>query len=156
MGPWVYSAILAFEGQLSTFNYKGGTTYRDLLPSPPPPGDVPSCAEGGVLGVLPGTMGCLQATEVIKVILGMETGLLNGRVLVFDAISMKFSEIGLSKLPDSEKVSELIDYQGFCAGPNVAHRKATEKKDGNASTGGRTMDEVLDNDGPKSDEFDAL
>ena len=58
--PWVYSAILAFEGQLSTFNYRGGPDYRDLLPTPPPPGDVPSCAEGGVLGVLPGTMGCLQ------------------------------------------------------------------------------------------------
>jgi adenylyltransferase/sulfurtransferase len=58
--PWVYSAILAFEGQLSTFNYQGGPDYRDLLPTPPPPGDVPSCAEGGVLGVLPGTMGCLQ------------------------------------------------------------------------------------------------
>lgn len=60
--PWVYSAILAFEGQLSTFNYKGGPDYRDMLPSPPPPGDVPSCAEGGVLGVLPGTMGCLQVS----------------------------------------------------------------------------------------------
>jgi adenylyltransferase/sulfurtransferase len=58
--PWVYSAILAFEGQLSTFNYRGGPDYRDLLPMPPPPGDIPSCAEGGVLGVLPGTMGCLQ------------------------------------------------------------------------------------------------
>lgn len=60
--PWVYSAILAFEGQLSTFNFKGGPDYRDMLPSPPPPGDVPSCAEGGVLGVLPGTMGCLQVS----------------------------------------------------------------------------------------------
>lgn len=65
--PWVYSAILAFEGQLSTFNYKGGPDYRDLLPVPPPPGDVPSCAEGGVLGVLPGTMGCLQVSPCFTI-----------------------------------------------------------------------------------------
>lgn len=154
--PWVYSAILAFEGQVSTFNFKGGTDYRDLLPTPPPPGDVPSCAEGGVLGVLPGTMGCLQATEVVKIILGMEKGLLNGRVLVFDAIAMKFSEIGLSKSPDREQASELIDYQGFCAGPKVAEQNASAKKDGNAPTGGRTMDETLVDDDPQSDEFHAL
>ena len=155
--PWVYSAILAFEGQISTFNYKGGTDYRDLLPTPPPPGDVPSCAEGGVLGVLPGTMGCLQATEVIKIILGMDKGLLNGRVMVFDAIAMKFSEIGLSKLPDRKQASELIDYQGFCAGPKVASTQATEKKNGyDAPTGGRTMDETLVDDGKHSDDFNAI
>lgn len=154
--PWVYSAILAFEGQLSTFNYKDGPNYRDLLPTPPPPGDVPSCAEGGVLGVLPGTMGCLQATEVIKIILGMEKGLLNGRVLVFDAISMKFSEIGLSRSPEREQASELIDYQGFCAGPKVAPQKAPAKKDWDAPKSGRTMDETLVDDSPKSDDFHAL
>ena len=136
--PWVYSAILAFEGQLSTFNYKGGPDYRDLLPTPPPPGDVPSCAEGGVLGVLPGTMGCLQATEVLKIILGKERGLLVGRVLVFDAMDMKFSEIGLARNPDRTEVSELIDYQGFCAGPKAAPKTA-EAVNG---SGGRTMDEA--------------
>ena len=149
--PWVYSAILAFEGQISTFNFNGGPDYRDLLPTPPPPGDVPSCAEGGVLGVLPGTMGCLQATEVIKIILGMDKGLLVGRCLVFDAIGMKFSEIGLTKSPDRERTTELIDYQGFCAGPKVTQQqKVVTKKD---STGGRTMDEALVDDGQKSDEF---
>lgn len=154
--PWVYSAILAFEGQLSTFNYKGGPNYRDLLPTPPPPGEVPSCAEGGVLGVLPGSMGCLQATEVVKIILGMEKGLLNSRVLVFDAISMKFSEIGLTKSTDREQVSGLIDYQGFCAGPNVVPKKVTEYKNGDALNGERTMDEALADDGPISDGFNSL
>lgn len=152
--PWVYSAILAFEGQLSTFNYKDGPNYRDLLPTPPPPGDVPSCAEGGVLGVLPGTMGCLQATEVVKVILGMEKGLLVGRVLVFDAIAMKFTEIGLSKVPGRKHASELIDYQGFCGGPKVAQKKT--KKDEDAPKGVRTMDETLVKDSLESDDFHAL
>jgi len=158
--PWVYSAILAFEGQISTFNYKGGTDYRDLLPTPPPPGDVPSCAEGGVLGVLPGTMGCLQATEVVKIILGMEKGLLIGRCLVFDAIAMKFSEIGLTKSPDREQITELIDYQGFCAGPKSSSsttKQTTNAKKDNAPAGGRTMDEALvDDDQTKTDKFNAI
>lgn len=147
--PWVYSAILAFEGQLSTFNFKGGPDYRDLLPTPPPPGDVPSCAEGGVLGVLPGTMGCLQATEVLKIILRKERGLLVGRVLVFDAMEMKFSEIGLARNPDRTKVSELIDYQGFCAGPKAAPRPPGAVN----GSGGRTMDEAetAGGDGGSSD-----
>jgi sulfur-carrier protein adenylyltransferase/sulfurtransferase len=135
---WVYSAILAFEGQLSVFNLNGnGPTYRDLLPEPPPPGDVPSCAEGGVLGVLPGTMGCLQATEVIKFILGRTEGLASGRIVVFDAMAMKFSEVGLSKLPDRQTITELIDYQGFCSGP-----KTPTLEKGKSRTGGRTMDEA--------------
>jgi len=133
---WVYSAILAFEGQLSVFNLNGnGPTYRDLLPEPPPPGDVPSCAEGGVLGVLPGTMGCLQATEVIKFILGRTEGMASGRIIVFDAMKMKFSEVCLSKLPDRQTITELIDYQGFCAGPKAPPKRIE-------SNGGRTMDEI--------------
>ena len=142
--PWVYSAILAFEGQLSVFNYNNGPTYRDLLPTPPPPGDVPSCAEGGVLGVLPGTMGCLQATEVIKLLLeeiqnqqSSTSEITSGRVLVFDALKMKFGEIGLAKQEDRETITDLIDYQGFCAGPKVAPQTKTKE-----TTGGRTMDEA--------------
>eukprot|EP00544_Gedaniella_sp_CCMP2646_P007825 CAMPEP_0202481220 /NCGR_PEP_ID=MMETSP1361-20130828/892_1 /ASSEMBLY_ACC=CAM_ASM_000849 /TAXON_ID=210615 /ORGANISM="Staurosira complex sp., Strain CCMP2646" /LENGTH=401 /DNA_ID=CAMNT_0049108719 /DNA_START=192 /DNA_END=1394 /DNA_ORIENTATION=- len=132
--PWVYSAILAFEGQLSFFNLDGGgPTYRDLLPTPPPPGDVPSCAEGGVLGVLPGTMGCLQATEVIKYILGKKDGLASGRVVVFDAMKMKFSDVGLKKQPNRQEITELIDYQGFCAGPKMTPSKPVSE---------RTMDEA--------------
>jgi len=137
--PWVYSAILAFEGQLSFFNLDGnGPTYRDLLPTPPPPGDVPSCAEGGVLGVLPGTMGCLQATEVIKYILGKKEGLASGRVVVFDAMDMKFSDIGLKKQPNGQEITELIDYQGFCAGPKTPPPQPTAS----SVAGGRTMDEA--------------
>jgi adenylyltransferase/sulfurtransferase len=138
--PWVYSAILAFEGQISVFNYNGGPTYRDMIPVPPPPGDVPSCAEGGVLGILPGTMGCLQATEVIKIILNKSEGILSGRVLVYDALAMKFSEAGLKKLEGRDKIEDLIDYQGFCAGPNVAPQTAELKSDDNPTK--RTMDEA--------------
>jgi molybdopterin/thiamine biosynthesis adenylyltransferase/rhodanese-related sulfurtransferase len=137
--PWVYSAILAFEGQLSVFNFQNGPDYRDLLPTPPPPGDVPSCAEGGVLGVLPGTMGCLQATETLKVILGKTNGILSGRVLVFDAMAMKFSEMGLSKQIDREPITELIDYKGFCGGPQVKQQTTTLEPTTNNA---RTLDEV--------------
>jgi len=118
--PWVYSAILGFEGQISVFNFKGGPTYRDLLPTPPDPGAIPSCAEGGVLGVLPGVMGVMQATEVIKILLGKESGLLSGRVLVYDALQMKFLDVSLQKNASREPITELIDYQGFCAGPKTA------------------------------------
>jgi len=161
--PWVYSAILAFEGQLATFNLDGtGPTYRDLLPTPPPPGDVPSCAEGGVLGVLPGTMGCLQATEAIKFILGKREGLVSGRVLVFDAMAMKFSEIGLSRMQDREVITELIDYQGFCAGPKVGPKTASEQNVRNNkknNENGRTMDEAegdLASTGGTVDAFQSL
>lgn len=124
--PWVYSAILAFEGQISVFNYKNGPDYRDLLPIPPPPGDVPSCAEGGVLGVVPGIMGCFQATEAMKLILygnnnnevsKSKVDVLSGRVLIFDALKMKFSEIGIQRDPTRQPITSLIDYQGFCGGP---------------------------------------
>jgi len=142
---WIYSAILAFEGQLSVFNLDGeGPTYRDLLPNPPPPGDVPSCAEGGVLGVLPGTMGCLQANEALKYILGKKDGLASGRVIVFDAMAMKFSEVGLEKSSHREKITELIDYKGFCAGPKTTATSTTETNNNNK--GGRTMDETEEAD----------
>lgn len=159
--PWVYAAILAFEGQLSVFNYPPnvGPDYRDLLPTPPPPGEVPSCAEGGVLGVLPGTMGCLQATEVIKIIL-QQGNVCAGRVLVFDAMAMKFNPVGLARTPeaDRERITELIDYQGFCAGPQVASSAKTIKpitttsSTETTSSGGRTMDEVDDDPAPSSED----
>lgn len=149
--PWVYSAILAFEGQLSTFNFPPavGPTYRDMLPTPPPPGDVPSCAEGGVLGVLPGTMGCLQATEVLKIILGRSpTEICSGRVVVFDALKMKFGEVGLARQPDREVITDLIDYQGFCAGPKSTPAPALAQTDSN----GRTMDEAESTNEPQDAE----
>jgi molybdopterin/thiamine biosynthesis adenylyltransferase/rhodanese-related sulfurtransferase len=136
--PWVYSAILAFEGQMSVFNLDNGPDYRDLLPTPPPPGDVPSCAEGGVLGVLPGTMGCLQATEVIKIVLGRTEGCMSGRVLIFDAMRMKFSEVGLKRETDRENITALIDYKGFCGGPQAK----SEQAKGLMNANGRTMDEA--------------
>ncbi|MEN9233921.1 MAG: molybdopterin-synthase adenylyltransferase MoeB [Gloeomargarita sp. DG02_3_bins_56] len=111
--PFIYGSILWFEGQVSVFNYQGGPTYRDLFPEPPPPGAVPSCAEGGVLGVLCGVIGSLQATETIKVILGIgET--LSGRLLLYDALKMKFRELKLRPHPDRPVIKELIDYEQFC------------------------------------------
>ncbi len=120
--PNVYGSIFRFEGQASVFCAEGGPCYRCLYPEPPPPGLVPSCAEGGVLGVLPGIVGSIQATEAIKLILGLGNSLV-GRLLRFDALSMKFREFALQKDPDCPlcgtrpTVKELIDYYQFCGLP---------------------------------------
>jgi sulfur-carrier protein adenylyltransferase/sulfurtransferase len=117
--PNVYGSIFRFEGQASVFWAEKGACYRCLYPEPPPPGLVPSCAEGGVLGVLPGIVGTIQANEVIKVILGAE-GILLNRLLLFDAWKMRFRELKLKKNPDcplcgvNPTVKELIDYEQFC------------------------------------------
>jgi molybdopterin/thiamine biosynthesis adenylyltransferase/rhodanese-related sulfurtransferase len=111
--PFIYGSILWFEGQVSVFNYQGGPTYRDLFPEPPPPGAVPSCAEGGVLGVLCGVIGSLQATETIKVILGLGD-ILSGRLLIYNALKMQFRELKLRPHPDRPVIKELIDYEQFC------------------------------------------
>jgi molybdopterin/thiamine biosynthesis adenylyltransferase/rhodanese-related sulfurtransferase/molybdopterin converting factor small subunit len=117
--PNVYGSIFRFEGQASVFWAERGACYRCLYPEPPPPGLVPSCAEGGVLGVLPGIVGTIQANEVIKVILGAE-GILLNRLLCFDAWTMKFRELKLQKDPncplcgDNPTIKELIDYEEFC------------------------------------------
>jgi molybdopterin/thiamine biosynthesis adenylyltransferase/rhodanese-related sulfurtransferase len=111
--PNVYGSIFKFEGQASVFNYQDGPHYRDLYPEPPPPGMVPSCAEGGVLGILPGVIGCIQATETIKILLG-KGDTLSGRLLIYDALKMKFRELKLRKAPDRQPITELIDYQQFC------------------------------------------
>jgi adenylyltransferase/sulfurtransferase len=117
--PNAYGSIFRFEGQASVFATKDGPCYRCLYPEPPPPGLVPSCAEGGVLGILPGLVGVIQATEVIKLILGKgET--LAGRLLLVDSLSMRFRELKLRKNPDCpvcgthRTITELIDYQQFC------------------------------------------
>ncbi len=120
--PNVYGSIFKFEGQASVFNYKGGPQYRDLYPEPPPPGLVPSCAEGGVLGILPGVIGCIQATETIKILLDKgET--LSGRLLIYDAMSMRFREVRLRKDPSLKPVTELIDYQQFCGFGGQMHEE---------------------------------
>lgn len=117
--PNAYGSIFRFEGQASVFATKEGPCYRCLYPEPPPPGLVPSCAEGGVLGILPGLVGVIQATEVIKLILGKGNPLI-GRLLLVDALGMKFRELKLRKNPecpvcgDNPTVKELIDYQHFC------------------------------------------
>jgi adenylyltransferase/sulfurtransferase len=117
--PNVYGSIFRFEGQASVFWAERGACYRCLYPEPPPPGLVPSCAEGGVLGVLPGIVGAIQANETIKIILGAE-GILVNRLLLFDAWAMKFRELKLRKdsqcpiCGDSPTITELIDYEAFC------------------------------------------
>jgi molybdopterin/thiamine biosynthesis adenylyltransferase/rhodanese-related sulfurtransferase len=117
--PNVYGSIFRFEGQASVFATKDGPCYRCLYPEPPPPGLVPSCAEGGVLGILPGLVGVMQATEVIKLILGAGEPLI-GRLLLIDALGMKFRELKLRKNPDCPvcgthpTVTKLIDYNQFC------------------------------------------
>ena len=117
--PNVYGSIFRFEGQASVFATKEGPCYRCLYPEPPPPGLVPSCAEGGVLGILPGLVGVIQATETIKLILGQGDPLI-GRLLLVDALGMKFRELRLRKNPDcpacgkNPTVKELIDYNEFC------------------------------------------
>src|SRR5256885_3972187 len=117
--PNAYGSIFRFEGQASVFATKEGPCYRCLYPEPPPPGLVPSCAEGGVLGVLPGVVGCIQATETMKLILGAGEPLI-GRFLIFDALRMKFRELKLRKDPDCPvcgthpTVTKLIDYEQFC------------------------------------------
>lgn len=117
--PNVYGSIFRFEGQASVFHSKEGPCYRCLYPEPPPPGLVPSCAEGGVLGVLPGIIGTIQANETIKLLLGIGEPLI-GRLLLFDALKMQFRELRLRKNPDcpicgeNPTIKELIDYEAFC------------------------------------------
>ena len=118
--PNVYGSIFRFEGQASVFAPElGGPCYRCLYPEPPPPGMVPSCAEGGVLGVLPGIIGCIQATEIIKLALGKGDPLIN-RLMLYDALDMKFRELKLRRDPkcpicgENPTITELVDYQEFC------------------------------------------
>ncbi|HUQ93809.1 MAG TPA: molybdopterin-synthase adenylyltransferase MoeB [Bryobacteraceae bacterium] len=133
--PNVYGSIFRFEGQASVFATKDGPCYRCLYPEPPPPGLVPSCAEGGVLGILPGLIGVVQATEVAKIILGKgET--LAGRLMLYDALNMKFREMKLRKSPDcpicgpNKTIHQLIDYQQFCGMPPQSPAAATAAAEG--------------------------
>jgi adenylyltransferase/sulfurtransferase len=122
--PNVYASIFRFEGQASVFGAKDGPCYRCLYPEPPPAGLVPSCAEGGVLGVLPGLLGTIQATEAIKLVLGVGDPLV-GRLLLVDALSMTFREVRLRRNPEcavcgpNPTVTTLIDYDGFCGVPRT-------------------------------------
>jgi adenylyltransferase/sulfurtransferase len=124
--PNVYASIYRFDGQVSVFYAKEGPCYRCLFPEPPPPGLVPSCAEGGVLGVLPGTIGTLQATEALKVLLGIGEPLI-GKLLLYNALDMSFDFVKLKKNPNcrvcgpNADIKELIDYEAFCGVPGHDH-----------------------------------
>ncbi|MEM8781202.1 MAG: molybdopterin-synthase adenylyltransferase MoeB [Cyanobacteria bacterium P01_G01_bin.49] len=124
--PNVYGSIFRFEGQATVFNYEGGPNYRDLYPEPPPPGMVPSCAEGGVLGVLPGIIGTIQATEAIKIILGAKNTL-SGRFLLYNAWDMSFRELKLRPNPKRPVIEKLIDYEQFCGIPQAKAAEAQEQ-----------------------------
>jgi adenylyltransferase/sulfurtransferase len=132
--PNVYGSIFRFEGQATVFAYEGGPCYRCLYPEPPPPGLVPSCAEGGVLGILPGTIGLIQATETVKLILGIGEPLV-GRLLLYDALAMRFRELKLRRntecpvCGDHPTIRELIDYQEFCGIPNQPHEPVAAEGD---------------------------
>ena len=131
--PNAYGSIFRFEGQATVFHHEGGPCYRCLYPEPPPPGLVPSCAEGGVLGILPAVVGSIQATETVKIVLGKGESL-SGRLVLYDALNMKFRELKLRRNPacpvcgDNPTVKELIDYQQFCGIPQQAAAQAAEEK----------------------------
>jgi adenylyltransferase/sulfurtransferase len=132
--PNVYGSIFRFDGQVSVFNADDGPCYRCIFPEPPPPGLVPSCAEGGVLGVLPGTVGTLQATEAIKLLLGIGESM-NGRMLLYNALDMSFDFIKLRKNPNCKvcspepEITELIDYEAFCGMPMHDHDEGSAGKE---------------------------
>jgi len=124
--PNVYGSIFRFDGQASVFDARTGPCYRCLFPEPPPPGLVPSCAEGGVLGILPGTIGTIQATEALKVLLGIGSPLI-GKLLLYNALDMSFDFVNLRKNPKCRvcgpdaDIKELIDYEEFCGVPGRDH-----------------------------------
>lgn len=117
--PFVYGAIHRFEGQVSVFNYEGGVTYRDLFAEPPKPEMAPNCATAGVLGMMAGIVGTLQATEAVKMLTGIGE-VLSGRLLLIDALSSSFRKIRIQKNPDRKPVEKLIDYEAFCGEKTLA------------------------------------
>ncbi len=150
--PNVYGSIFRFEGQASVFDASKGPCYRCLYPEPPPPGLVPSCAEGGVLGILPGIIGTIQATETIKLILGNGEPLI-GRLLLFNAMKMKFRELKLRKSPTcpicgpNRTVTKLIDYEQFC-GIGPAPKTATSADSGSWEITAEELKALLDSKKP--------
>jgi sulfur-carrier protein adenylyltransferase/sulfurtransferase len=141
--PYVWGSIYRFDGQVSVFWDKYGPNYRDLYPDPPPPGMVPSCAEGGVLGVLCASIGSVMVNEAIKLITGIGETLL-GRLLVFDALEMSWHEIKIRKDPNTPKITELIDYEAFCG---VVSDEAAAAAVGSTITASELKD-LLDSDKP--------
>jgi sulfur-carrier protein adenylyltransferase/sulfurtransferase len=140
--PNVYGSILRFEGQATVFNYQGGPNYRDLFPEPPPPGMVPSCAEGGVLGILPGIIGLIQATETVKIIL-RQGNTLSGRLLLYNALDMKFRELKLRPNPIRPVIEKLIDYEEFCGIPQAEAEETKQQLESQEMTV-KDLKELLD------------
>ncbi len=132
--PLVYGSIFRFDGQASVFDARTGPCYRCLFPEPPPPGLVPTCAEGGVLGVLPGVIGSIQATEALKILLGIGDTL-QGRLLLYNALDMSFDFVTLRKNPqcricgENPQITQLIDYEAFCGVPGQNHPVSAEDWD---------------------------
>ncbi|WP_373529501.1 molybdopterin-synthase adenylyltransferase MoeB [Nostoc sp.] len=140
--PNVYGSIFRFEGQATVFNYEDGPNYRDLYPEPPPPGMVPSCAEGGVLGILPGIIGLIQATETVKIIMG-QGNTLSGRLLLYNALEMKFRELKLRPNPIRPVIEKLIDYEQFCGIPQAKAEEAKQQMESEEMTV-KDLKELLD------------
>ena len=134
--PYIWGSIYRFDGQASVFWNKYGPNYRDLYPDPPPPGLVPSCAEGGVLGVLCASIGSIMATEAIKVITGIGEPLV-GRLMVFDALEMTYSQVKIRKDPTAKPITELIDYEAFCG---VVSEEAQQAAAGSTITAAELKD----------------
>jgi molybdopterin/thiamine biosynthesis adenylyltransferase/rhodanese-related sulfurtransferase len=141
--PYVWGSIYRFDGQASVFWDEYGPNYRDLYPDPPPPGMVPSCAEGGVLGVLCASIGSIMATEAIKLITGIGETLL-GRLMIYDALEMTYNQVKIRKDPDTPKITELIDYEAFCG---VVSEAAQQAAAGSTITAAELKD-LLDSDKP--------
>jgi len=141
--PYVWGSIYRFDGQVSVFWNEYGPNYRDLYPDPPPPGMVPSCAEGGVLGVLCAAIGSVMVNEAIKLITGIGDPLV-GRLLVFDALEMTWREVKVRKDPNTAPITELIDYESFCG---VVSEEAQEAAVGSTITA-QELKELLDSDKP--------
>jgi len=134
----VWGSIFRFDGQASVFWDEHGPNYRDLYPEPPPPGMVPSCAEGGVLGVLCASIGSIMATEAIKLVTGIGEPLI-GRLMVFDALEMSYRTVRVRKDPTAEPIKELIDYEAFCGAISAEAAEAAV----NATISVRTLEEWL-------------
>jgi sulfur-carrier protein adenylyltransferase/sulfurtransferase len=132
--PNVYGAVFRFDGQASVFDARVGPCYRCLFPEPPPAGSVPSCADAGVLGILPGTIGTIQATETIKLLLGIGSSLA-GRLLLYNALDMSFEYVKLKKNPNCKvcgshpQITHLIDYNEFCGVPGIGHEEGSAGAD---------------------------
>ena len=141
--PYVWGSIYRFDGQASVFWNKYGPNYRDLYPDPPPPGMVPSCAEGGVLGVLCASIGSIMATEAIKVITGVGEPLV-GRLMIYDALEMEYRQVRIRKDPNTAEITELIDYDSFCG---VVSDEAQAAAVGSTITATELKD-LLDSDKP--------